>query len=96
MIYKGMTQGQIITALSTSRTVITRPFTSTGVDFSGPFDIRNYTGRSCLILTATLVYLFALLLRLFIWKPLVTYLTKIVKREFWEFLKESGSQVNTT
>ena len=35
--------------MSTSRAVFTRPFTSTGVDFVVPFDIRNYTGRVCLI-----------------------------------------------
>ena len=27
----------------------TRPFVRTGVDFAGLFDIRNYTGRACLI-----------------------------------------------
>ena len=65
--YKGMTQGQIMAALPTSRTVFIRPFTSTGVNFAGPFGIRNYTNY---------VYLFALLRRLFTWKPLVTYLRR--------------------
>ena len=49
IIYKRMTQTQIMAALSTFRTVFTRAFASTGVDFVGPFDIGNYTGRACLI-----------------------------------------------
>ncbi|XP_065356163.1 uncharacterized protein LOC135950555 [Calliphora vicina] len=36
-------------ALPMSRTIISRPFNITGVDFAGPFDIRNYIGRACLI-----------------------------------------------
>ncbi|XP_065370999.1 uncharacterized protein LOC135963153 [Calliphora vicina] len=48
-IRKKATHSQIMGALPTLRTIITRPFTTTGVDFAGPFDIRNYTGRACLI-----------------------------------------------
>ncbi|XP_020713016.1 uncharacterized protein LOC110117666 [Ceratitis capitata] len=36
-------------ALPPERTELSRPFTNTGVDFTGPFDIKNYTGRACLI-----------------------------------------------
>ena len=36
-------------ALPKERTEISRAFTHTGVDFTGPFDIKNYTGRACLI-----------------------------------------------
>ena len=53
-IYKGMTQSQIMAALPTSRTVFTHHFTSTGVDFAEPFDIRNYTVKACLITTLRL------------------------------------------
>ncbi|XP_075152559.1 uncharacterized protein LOC142226424 [Haematobia irritans] len=40
---------QIMSALPVSRTLIDRPFLRTGVDFAGPYDIKNYTGRACLI-----------------------------------------------
>ena len=90
-IYKGMTQGQIMAALPTSRTVLTRPFTSTDVDFDGPFDIRNYT---CLI-TKGYVYLFICFTMKAIHLEAVSNLStspflaasKILKREFREFLK---------
>ncbi|XP_004522742.1 uncharacterized protein LOC101453309 [Ceratitis capitata] len=36
-------------ALPPERTELTRPFANTGIDFTGPFDIRNFTGRACLI-----------------------------------------------
>ncbi|XP_075150810.1 uncharacterized protein LOC142224917 [Haematobia irritans] len=29
------------------RMVLTRPFTTTGVDFAGPFDIKSFIGRAC-------------------------------------------------
>ncbi|XP_075153596.1 uncharacterized protein LOC142227128 [Haematobia irritans] len=40
---------QIMASLPVARTIIDRPFTRTGVDFAGPFDIKNYRGRACLI-----------------------------------------------
>lgn len=48
-LYRKKVQSQIMAALPTNRTIVSRPFTTTGVDFAGPFDIRNYTGRACLI-----------------------------------------------
>ncbi|XP_037809037.1 uncharacterized protein LOC119601876 [Lucilia sericata] len=39
-------------ALPPERTQIGRPFTTTGVDFTGPFDIRNLNSRSCQTLKA--------------------------------------------
>ncbi|XP_075150788.1 uncharacterized protein LOC142224895 [Haematobia irritans] len=38
---------QIMAALSPERTVLTRPFTTTVVDFAGPFDIKSFIGRAC-------------------------------------------------
>lgn len=40
---------QLMASLPLSRTLMDRPFTRTGVDFAGPYDIKNYTGRACLI-----------------------------------------------
>lgn len=33
--------------LPQERTTFSRAFTNTGVDFSGPFDIKSYSGRGC-------------------------------------------------
>ena len=49
VLYKKRCQKQLMAALPSERTEISRPFAHTGVDFTGPFDIKNYTGRACLI-----------------------------------------------
>lgn len=38
-----------MSALPPERSEFSRPFTHTGVDFAGPFDIKYYAGRSCRI-----------------------------------------------
>ncbi|XP_065365684.1 uncharacterized protein LOC135958720 [Calliphora vicina] len=40
---------QIMAALPPERTIINRPFTNTGIDFAGPFEIKSFTGRACKI-----------------------------------------------
>ncbi|XP_075162828.1 uncharacterized protein LOC142235458 [Haematobia irritans] len=40
---------QIMAALPPERTIPDRPFTITGVDFAGPFEIKSFTGRYCKI-----------------------------------------------
>ncbi|CAD6997982.1 unnamed protein product [Ceratitis capitata] len=49
LIFRKRTREQLMAALPPERTTLSRPFTNTGVDFTGPFDIKNYTGRACLI-----------------------------------------------
>ncbi|XP_075158044.1 uncharacterized protein LOC142231314 [Haematobia irritans] len=49
IIYKKRCQVQLMSALPPERVDISRPFVHTGLDFAGPFDIKNYTGRACLI-----------------------------------------------
>nr|XP_041633540.1 uncharacterized protein LOC121503294 [Drosophila kikkawai] len=49
VIHKKKLQTQLMGDLPQERTAFSRPFTFTGVDYAGPFDIKNYTGRACLI-----------------------------------------------
>ncbi|XP_073831493.1 uncharacterized protein [Musca autumnalis] len=49
ILYKHRCQRQLMAALPPERTEFSRPFTRTGLDFAGPFDIKTYNGRSCRI-----------------------------------------------
>jgi hypothetical protein len=42
-------QIQLMGTLPSARVSFSRPFTHTGLDFAGPFEIKNFTGRACLI-----------------------------------------------
>ncbi|XP_059223520.1 uncharacterized protein LOC131997138 [Stomoxys calcitrans] len=49
VISKHKLQTQLMGTLPRERTTLSRPFTNTGIDFAGPFDIKNYAARSCTI-----------------------------------------------
>lgn len=49
ILYKRRCQSQLMSSLPPERSDISRPFAHTGIDFAGPFDIKNYSGRACLI-----------------------------------------------
>ncbi|XP_075150876.1 uncharacterized protein LOC142224984 [Haematobia irritans] len=48
-IHRHRTQAQIMASLPPERTMLSRPFQNTGVDFAGPFGIKRLTARACLI-----------------------------------------------
>ncbi|XP_075167649.1 uncharacterized protein LOC142239759 [Haematobia irritans] len=47
ILFKRHTQSQIMASLPPERTMPSRPFTNTGVDFAVPFDIKTYKTRVC-------------------------------------------------
>lgn len=47
LLYKKQSQSQIMGTLPTSRVTLSRPFSTTGVDFAGPLDIKFIRGKSC-------------------------------------------------
>nr|XP_044248535.1 LOW QUALITY PROTEIN: uncharacterized protein LOC123002433 [Drosophila takahashii] len=49
VIHKKRLQIQMMGSFPKERVSFSRPFTYTGMDYAGPFDIKNYTGRACLI-----------------------------------------------
>nr|XP_041633544.1 uncharacterized protein LOC121503298 [Drosophila kikkawai] len=49
VIHKKKLPTQLMGELPKERTSFSRLFTYTGMDYAGPFDIKNYTGRACLI-----------------------------------------------
>jgi len=49
VIHKKRLQVQMMVSFPKERVSFFRPFTYTGVDYAGPFDIKHYTGRACLI-----------------------------------------------
>ncbi|XP_075161791.1 uncharacterized protein LOC142234512 [Haematobia irritans] len=48
-LHQHKTQTQIMASLPPERTMLSRPFRNTGVDFAGPFGIKSITARACLI-----------------------------------------------
>lgn len=40
---------QLMAALPPERTTFSRPFSTSGVDFAGPFEIKTFSGRGCRI-----------------------------------------------
>ncbi|XP_062123208.1 uncharacterized protein LOC133836632 [Drosophila sulfurigaster albostrigata] len=49
VIHRRKIQSQLMGYLPTARSTFSRPFTNSGVDFAGPFDVKSYVGRGCKI-----------------------------------------------
>ncbi|XP_075158181.1 uncharacterized protein LOC142231459 [Haematobia irritans] len=49
ILYKHRCQKQLMSSLPPERSEYSRPFTHTGLDFAGPFDIKSFSGRACRI-----------------------------------------------
>ncbi|XP_039233225.2 uncharacterized protein LOC120322239 [Drosophila yakuba] len=49
VIHRKKVQSQLMGKLPQSRATYSRPFTHTGLDFAGPFDVKSYSGRACRI-----------------------------------------------
>ncbi|XP_041451907.1 uncharacterized protein LOC121405322 [Drosophila obscura] len=49
VLHRKRLQTQLMGDLPASRVTFSRPFTYTGVDFAGPFDVKSFTGRACRI-----------------------------------------------
>ncbi|XP_062134720.1 uncharacterized protein LOC133844653 [Drosophila sulfurigaster albostrigata] len=49
VIHRRKLQSQLMGDLPTARSTFSRPFTNSGVDFAGPFDVKSYVGRGCKI-----------------------------------------------
>ena len=47
VLHKQKVQEQLMGILPAERTTLSRPFSHTGVDFAGSFDITNFRGRGC-------------------------------------------------
>lgn len=47
VVHRHARSNQIMGPLPPERTALSRPFTNTGLDFAGPFDIKSYVGRGC-------------------------------------------------
>ncbi|XP_068143539.1 uncharacterized protein [Drosophila tropicalis] len=49
IVHRRRLQTQMMGDIPRERITYSRPFTHTGIDFAGPFEIKNYTGLACLI-----------------------------------------------
>ncbi|XP_075157757.1 uncharacterized protein LOC142231024 [Haematobia irritans] len=49
VLYRKQCLGQIMSVLPDTRITCNRPFTNTGVDFAGPFELKSFAGRRCKI-----------------------------------------------
>ncbi|XP_075162874.1 uncharacterized protein LOC142235507 [Haematobia irritans] len=56
VIYRHRCQKQLMSALPPERSEISRPFSHTGLDFAGPFDIKTYAGRNFRITKAMFAF----------------------------------------
>lgn len=82
MIYRKNFDHQIMAVLPSERTMLSRPFIRTGLDFAESFNIKSYIGHGYRNAMDMCWFLFVLLLKPFIWKQP----TKFRLIVFWQVL----------
>ncbi|XP_069965825.1 uncharacterized protein [Bactrocera oleae] len=96
VLHKKSETTQLMAALPAERTTLTRPFAATGIDFAGPYDIKNYTGRACLI-TKSYVCVFVCFATKAIHLEAASDLTiQEFMAAFARFFSRRGSQITTS
>ncbi|XP_039968032.1 uncharacterized protein LOC120779724 [Bactrocera tryoni] len=94
IIHNKAQQTQIMAALQNERTILTRPFAATGIDFAGPYDVKNYTGRACLITKGYICVFVCFSTKAIHLEPVSDLTTQAFLAAFFRFFSRRGCPAN--